>query len=227
MKLRRGVRPALAVVVSGLLLTGCGQLTPGTAAVVNGTRIPDSAVDDFVEAQCVVADAAKSSGQAQPESLARLRTQSLRLLVDNRLSLQYAASEGVTPSEKLATAFYSQIQSGIESLPASASERLSVVGKELSEARAGLVEVGAKTTGQAPTESNLQQLLAAGAQGQQKWQEKAEIDTDPRYSPDASGLPGTGSGSVSEAGSSFAKSAGKETLDPSFVSALPAGQRCG
>ena len=61
----------------------------------------------------------------------------------------------------------------------------------------------------------------------EQWAEGAQIDTDPRYSPDADGRPGGGSGSVSTAASDFAKQGAAEQVDPTYVAGLPDSQKCG
>ncbi|MET0839139.1 MAG: hypothetical protein ABWY19_10185, partial [Marmoricola sp.] len=70
-------------------------------------------------------------------------------------------------------------------------------------------------------------LLQAGLQQRQTWLKKADITTDPRYGPDKDGYPSRDSASVSQARSTFAVDADKETPSPAFLSGLPANQKCG
>jgi hypothetical protein len=112
-------------------------------------------------------------------------------------------------------------------LPAAARSELEKVFKKWANGRAILVEVGAKETGQAPSFTNLDQLITEGLKARTVWMKKAEIHTDPRYAPTKDGFPGGRSGSVSVASSTFAKNAAKPTPDPAYVSGLPANQKCG
>ncbi len=63
MKLRVWAVPAVAAL---LLLTGCDQLSPGTASVVNGTRITNDEVEAVADAQCVAADEAAQAAAPRP-----------------------------------------------------------------------------------------------------------------------------------------------------------------
>lgn len=227
MKLRRGVPVAVAATLAALVVSGCGQLTPGTAAVVNGTRITNDEVNDLAEAQCVAADKAKASGQSQTMAVSRVKVQSLALLMDTELSKQFAADEDITPDTQLVKGFYSQFEPGITPLPSTARTTLTDVFQNWAQGRAILVEAGSKSTGDKATLQNLQQLLDAGLKDRDGWVKKADIDTDARYAPGKDGFPGTGDGSVSKASSKFAKDAGATQPDPSFASGLPAGQKCG
>ena len=90
MKLRVWAVPAMAAL---LLLTGCDQLSPGTASMVNGTRITTDEVKDVADAQCVAADEAAKGGSSTATAMSRVNQQSLFLLIDAELSKQYAEAE--------------------------------------------------------------------------------------------------------------------------------------
>ena len=95
---RRAPLVALAV-VGALALGGCGSLQPGTASVVGGTKISRSDVNELSDAQCAGIAAAAKSQQSQTQETPRklVVQQSLSILMDTELSLQYAESEGVSP----------------------------------------------------------------------------------------------------------------------------------
>lgn len=225
MKLR-GALPGAAVAL--VLLTGCSQLAPGTAAEVNGTRITDDEVSALADAQCLAARTAAKQGQ-QVTTLAesRLKQQSLGLLMDTELSLQYAADQKITPTPSLVTGFYQQLEPGIDPLPSSARTELSEVFHRWAEGRAALVEAGSKATGKATSFTNVNELLTAGLKARDSWLKGAKIQTDPRYGPAKNGFPGGSDSSVSRATSSFAKDATAAQSSPTFVSGLPASQKCG
>lgn len=210
-----------------LLLTGCGAITPGTAAVVNGTRITNDQVNALAAAQCVAADRAARSGNSTATAISQVKQQSLGLLMDTELSLQYAADENIEAPRSLAQAFYSQLEPSITPLPSKERTVLTDVFTNWARGRAVLVTAGSQATSQAPSSDNIDQLISAGLQKRTSWLKSAKIETDPRYAPSERGFPGGGDGSVSRAGSDFAKSAGSSKPDPKFVAGLPASQKCG
>ena len=229
MKLRGRVRvravPAAALAL--LVLTGCGTITPGTAAVVNGTRITNHEVNDLAAAQCFAADRAAAAGNSTAMAVSRVKQQSLGLLMDTELSRQYAEDEGIEPQKFLAKAFFSQIEPEIRRLPGKTRTVLTDVFQSWATGRAILVQAGSKATGQAPSPTNLDQLTSAGLRARDSWLKKATIVTDARYAPSKEGFPGGGDGSVSRASSDFAKGEGATQADPKWVGALPASQKCG
>jgi hypothetical protein len=216
------------VAVALLLLSGCGELTPGTASVVNGTRITDDEVKDLADAQCTAADEAAKTGQSTTAAISRVKRQSLGLLMDIELSRQFAEAQDIEPQKSLVDGFYNQLEPGITPLPEEARTVLADVFHDWAEGRAILVQAGSESTGQEVSFTNVEQLLNAGLQEREPWLAKTEIETDPRYSPNENGFPGGDSGSVSRAGSDFAKGAGGDgEPDPEWVSGLPASQKCG
>ena len=224
MKLRVWAVPAVAAL---LLLTGCDQLPPGTASMVNGTRITEDEVEDVADAQCVAADEAAQAGGATATAMSRVHQQSLFLLIDAELSKQYAEEEGLEPSKGLAEAFFSEFEPSLAQLPEKPRTVLEGLFRDWADSRAVLVQAGSEATGQPPSQENVEQLLNAGLQARAAWMQTADIETDPRYAPGEDGLPGGGDSSVSEAGSDFAKDAGAEEADPEWVGGLPASQKCG
>ena len=114
MKLRVWAVPMVAAL---LLLTGCDQLAPGTASVVNGAKITDDEVQDVADAQCVAADAAAKAGGGTATALSRIHQQSLFLLIDAEISKQYAEEEGLEASKGLADAFFSEFKDSLAALP--------------------------------------------------------------------------------------------------------------
>jgi hypothetical protein len=216
------------VAVTGLLLlTGCGELDPGAAAKVNGTRITDRQVSELVDAQCQLRDNLTKEGSAPVIAASRVRQESLSLLIDTELSHQFGQSEDLSANKLLARGFFGQVAPFFENLPAPAREELTKAFQEWSEGQAILVEAGSEATGEEVDLEKAEQLLNAGLAERAKWLEDAEITTDPRYAPNEQGFPGGGDGSVSRPGSDFAKSAGAAEADPEWVGGLPENQKCG
>ncbi|MGK2875706.1 MAG: hypothetical protein ACSLEW_08700 [Nocardioides sp.] len=228
---RPGVRGAARAVpvaaLALLLLSGCAELTPGTAAVVNGTRITNDEVDDFADAQCVARERAAKSDSSTALAVSRVQQNSLGLLMDTELSLQYAEDQGIEPEKSLSQGLYSQYEPGITPLPSKARTVLTDVFQAWARGRAILIEAGSRSTGEAPSFTNLDKLIDAGLQERDSWLKKAEITTDPRYAPTEQGFPGGGDSSVSRAGSDFAKGAAAKEPDPKWIAGLPASQTCG
>lgn len=226
---RRAPVVALASTCAALLLSGCGTVPPGAAAVVDGTRISRSDVTELTDAQCAgIAQAAKS-GQSQTQATPRkqLVEQALTLLMDIELSLKYGASQGVSPRPQAVAAMYAQVDPLIKTLPKKYQPFMDDTFHRWAAGRDVLSQIGERATGQQPNASNADVLLNAGYQRREPWLKKVEIHTDPRYGPAGIGWPGGTDPSVSKAVSSFAKAADSKQPDAAWVSALPAGQKCG
>jgi hypothetical protein len=230
-KLRRrpnALKWALPAVLALLLLSGCSELTPGTASGVNGTKITNDQVDDLSEAQCDLRGTLTKAGSAPATSAARIKQESLGLLMDVELTRQFGKEESLTANKSLAAAFLGQVLPIFKPLPAEPRNEMTGVFTDWAKGRAILVEAGAAATGQQPTSENIEQLLNAGLKARDTWQKKIDIDTDPRYGPNKQGLPGAGGdGSVSKATSAFAKGSAATELDAKWVASLPAAQKCG
>ena len=230
MKTRRRARVVLApALLGGLLVSGCGQLGPGTAAVVGDTRISDRQVQDVAAAQCDLRDSLKGQQGVSATSRSKLTTSSLGLLMDTALSRQFGASQKAAADPLVVKAFLDQVEPLFKPLKAGPEATLTSAFTTWAKARAQLVDVAARKTGQKPTAQNLQQLLDAGLAQRAAWLKSTSptIHTDARYSPGKDGFPGAGDGSVSAAGSDYARAAAKTDLDPTFAASLPASQKCG
>ena len=147
--------------------------------------------------------------------------------MDTELTKQFGASEGIEVDKLVAKSFLDQVKPLFTDLPADSKSLMNEVFDVWADSRAILVKAGSDATGEQPSASNLDKLLQAGLQERQTWLEKADITTDPRYGPDKDGYPSRDSASVSEARSTFAVDADKETPSPAFLSGLPANQKCG
>ena len=223
----RALFAAVSSALAVLLLTGCGEITPGTAAVVNGARITTDDVQQLTRAQCVLRKQFAKSGEAPAASASRVRQESLGLLLDTELNKQFGKSEGIEADKALAQALFRQVSPFFEPLPEKDRNVFHEVFGDWAEGRAILAQVGGEATGQQPSPENLEQVMNAGLLARDKWQKKADIKTDPSFAPGKDGFPGGGDGSVSRASSDFAKSAAAPEQDPKWVTGLPASQRCG
>jgi hypothetical protein len=227
--MRRGPLTALATVGMALVLGGCGSVGPGTASVVDGTRITRSDVTELADAQCVGIQQASKSGQGQTQQAPRkvLVQQALTLLMDIELNLKFGKKEHITPRPQETAATYAQVSPLIKALPKKYESFMADVFHRWADGRDVLTQLGEKATGQQPTAQNADQLINAGYQQREPWLKTIKIHTDPRYGPAGVGWPGGSDPSVSKAVSSFAKDAGKSQPSAAWVSALPDSQKCG
>jgi len=218
---------AVTAVCAALVLSACGTLPPGAAAVVDGSTITNGDVQELADSQCAGAELAADTQQAQTVTRKQLNQRSLRLLMDIELSLKYAEEEGLEPRPDSAAAIYAQVDPLVEALPEKHRESTSATFRDWADATDVLIQAGEQETGQKATAQNQQDLLNAGFQQREAWRKKGDIEIDPRYGPSGDGWPGTGDGSVSEPSSTFAKDANAEQPDPKWVGTLPANQKCG
>ncbi len=218
---------ALTAAGAALVLSGCGTIPLGAAAVVDGTKITNSDVNELAEAQCAGAEQAAKTPQAQPVTRKQLSQRSLRLLMDIELSLKYAKKEGLTPRPDSSSAIYAQVDPLVKTLPKKHRDSTAATFHRWADATDVLIQEGERATGQKETAQNQQDLLNAGFKKREAWRKKVDIEIDPRYGPSDDGWPGSGDGSVSKASSTFAKDASKEQADPKWMATLPAGQTCG
>lgn len=227
MKLR-GFRTVPAVAAALLLLAGCGgDVSPGTASVVNGTTITTSQVNELTDAQCAGVALAAKSQQAQAGSRKQIARGALSLLIDTQLNLDFAKTLGLDPNPTTEALIYSRVDPLIQALPKKDRAVTEQVFHRWAKARDLMTQVGAIATGQAVTADNEDTILNAGYAKRQSWLKDIKVETDPIYGPTKEGFPGAGDGSVSKASSSFAKSGAAATEAPAWVSELPANQRCG
>lgn len=82
-----------AVGVTLLLLAACGPVHPGAAAVVSGTRIPITEVDDLAETYCAVSSV-QSQGQGGDIDRAEVRRQAMADLLAGEVADQIADERG-------------------------------------------------------------------------------------------------------------------------------------
>ncbi len=218
-----------AVAASLLLLSGCSTLPPGTASEVGDDRISTRQVDELTEAQCTLTAQGVEAGQAQVASLAQQKQQILRVLIDVSLNEQFAADQGVSAPADVRQQLVAQSQQGLEQVDPDIAAVIGPVVERIAASQADLGQIGAESTGQELSPDNLDQMIQQGLAQRQEWQQDVEVRTDARFGPDADGLPGAGDGSVSRAGSDFARQAQQAASgeDPAFAAGLPPAQRCG
>lgn len=223
MKLQRRRGPALAaaIVVAAMALTGCDQ-SPGVAAKVGDTTISTHDLDLMTQALCT----SHSQGQGGATSVATVRKQALNALIESTLDHQFATKLGVPANQNMVNQEISRYNALFKALPADDRARTRQLLGSLFRGTFQIQQVGAAQMQQQGKKYNPQAALTAGQKLRKKFDAKQDIDINPRFD-----TPGVGhvrgSGSLSVAKSDFAKKAGAQQPDPTWVSSLPKTQTCG
>jgi hypothetical protein len=227
----RARRPLALVglAAAGLVLTGCGSslgIHPGSAAVIGDESLSMSKIDHTSTLFCKVYVA--QSQQSGPLPMGAFRSFAAASLAKRLLGEQLAKQYAVQPASGYQHAV-SQYQQALASSPA--DERDAAI--EVAGADAYLqnvqVSIGQLLTGnQGQSNADLKAALARGQVATQDWLMRHHAFIDPVF-----GLAVDG-GSFSQqkddtsyALSTFAAQGAQAQPDSTYVSSLPAAQRCG
>jgi len=221
---RRGA--AVAAVSAALLLSSCGGNAPGVAATVAGDRITDERVDEFAQVLCSLGGQPGAEADT-PTRAARLN--SLRILVANELAADIADLEDVDKSGVALTV--ESINAGRETVPEGVRDTFDEVVREFAVAEQAILQLGEESlrdSGQGGDGAiNEEAARAEGARLRSEYAAEADIDVDPRFGTVEDGVIGPADGSLSVPVSELARQGAVEQVEDSFVSALPATQKCG
>lgn len=164
-----------ALAGAGLLLAACGQVHPGSAAVVDGTRISMKSVQRNSVALC---EYALAQGSITSVDNAEARRQALSTLIYYRLADNVAKARGIKVAAQVvpaATVTVYQKQFGAKADQVlelvKASERYASILTSL-----GRTSLGAKASSASST-----QLTSAGEAVIMGLAKKSHISTDPRF----------------------------------------------
>ena len=191
-----------------LLLAGCGELPPGTASVVDGHhdhrgrgRRPRRRPVRRGRPGC-------RGRRRHGHGDSRVHQQSLGLLIDTEVSRQYAEEEESRAPEDLADGLFAQFERAHRRCRRSRAPCSRACSSDWADGRDMLVQAGRR--GDRPAARARQRRAGAqrGLRGAGRWLEKGDIETDPRYPP-ARTAPRRGRRVGLEAGSDFAKDAGR------------------
>ena len=138
------------------------------------------------------------------------------MLIDDSLSRQYAATEGVEPDQEQVSAFIARSKATLDALPAEERSVFRATLTEYAEAQLSLIELGRRELREAgtakPTE---QQALAEATRLRSAWAAKnADVSVDPRYGTYAKGALRPADGSLSVAVSKDAVAGGPRDARP-------------
>jgi hypothetical protein len=232
---RLRARRPLALVglaAAGLVLSGCGSslgIHPGSAAVIGDESLSMSKIDDTSTLFCKVYLAqSQQSQQSGPLPMGAFRSFAAASLAKRLLGEQLAEQYAVQPASGYQQAV-SQYQQALASSPA--DERDAAI--EVAGADAYLqnvqVAIGQQLTGnQGQSNADLKAALERGQVATQDWLKGHHAIIDPVFGVAVDG------GSFSQqkddtsyALSTFAAQGAQAQPDSTYVSSLPAAQRCG
>ena len=226
---RNARRVCLLVAAGVLVLTGCGEVHPGTAASVGADTIGHDEVDALASTLCAVGSAgAAAQGQPAPETATKVnREAALGLLLENSLSSQFGEQEGVEPDPGEVSQALAASEANVGLLPEGEQEDLRAAIQDFEEGRSILISVGRESLEESGrSEVSDEQALAEGQRLRAQFVRRLDIDVDPRYGSYERGALQPGSQSLSVPASEEAVAGARAEPGPSFVSALPASQKC-
>jgi hypothetical protein len=213
------------IVAAGLTLTGCGDVSPGAAATVDGTAIARDTVDEIAQSVCAaeVEYAELTEQQFQPRPTSVYRDDVLSLLVNEQLALEAVDELGLdVPPSSYEAGDNPELSDLFEQLPSSQLEPFQDYLTAYSRLQALYVAIGSETG-----ESGGDDPQAALTDGQAyvaEYAEERDIELDPRFGDFRGGQVVGGSGSVSVP----VEGAGSEPSpeEQADVSGLPDSQIC-
>ena len=192
----RGAGRALVLAGAALLLSACGSLHPGEAAVVGDATISDTQLEESTAAFCSVIRAINKD-QNRPTEDIPVRTaalSALNLLVIGEGAEQLAVEEGITLTDDEVRRWIEQLPPVFDELPESEAEGVNETLELIAHNSLLISKLGRQGgTGVDPaaaSERGTKRVLA--------YLEQIDAETDPRYGEaiDTSQAPGTGSLSV-------------------------------
>jgi hypothetical protein len=216
-----------------LTLTGCAQ-SGNVAARVGDVTVPTSDVDFLTRMQCDTLDKAaddpaqSAQGGAQMAATSQIRSTMVNTLIQAELNRQLAAKEQLSYDKTTLRNVMVQFESVVKQVPAGDRDRFRDVVEDIyrgqlevySKAQSDLASQGAEE----PSQDQVDQAITAI---QAKFRKSVDVEVNPEYGADADGVAGAADPSLSRAVSSFAKQSRSAQPDATWLSKLPADQRCG
>lgn len=227
---RGKVKLSVIAIAVAALLSGCGTY-PGDAAVVGGQRISLDAVDDAAAALCSsTVSAAKAQGQPRPDLASRgARSAAIQLLLDNELSAQFAAANGIKVNQKAVSAAMAQSAAQIRILPEADRGVFRSLFEGYQESQSILDQAGvAALAAQGNGNPSPEEASAAGTKVRNDWAAKSglAVEIDPRFGTYAQGTVTPASGSLSIPASDRARQGASADPGQAWTAGLPLSQKC-
>jgi hypothetical protein len=232
----RGPAALVGLVLTGVLLTGCGSsigIHPGSAAVVGERTVSMSKIDDTATLYCqvfITSSQQSQQGRSGPQPMGLFRSFVAASLAKRLLGQALADQYDVQPAHG-----YQQQLSQLEQAFASASagQRKAVIDVAGSDAYLQNVQVaiGQKLTGnEGQSVGDVKAALRRGQVATQEWLNDHDAFIDPVFGISVDGGRFTRQQDQTSYPVSALASAGAQTTAApaeSYTSALPAAQRCG
>jgi hypothetical protein len=221
----------VAAVVAMLTLSATAACSthPGDAAVVGSHRLSTSDVDDLAGALCA-AQSNPTSPQTQEVPARAARQGALRLLIDARLSADYGDAIGVQPDQKQVDIALESQQQNLKAVKGKDRAVLQDTIVDVVKGQLILIEVGRRELlkkGTPAAQVTADAALQAGTRLRDEWAAKhVDVSVDPRFGTYKQGTYQPGSGSLSVPVSSRSKDGAAPQPSSSWISALPASQKC-
>jgi hypothetical protein len=222
----------LAVTGTAMLaLTGCAQ-SGNVAARVGDTTVPTSDVDFLTRMQCDSLDKAAADptqgGGAQMVPTAQIRTGMVNTLVQSTLNHQLAARDHLGYDKATLRNVMAQFESVLTKVPAGDRDRFRTMVEDVYRGQLQVYTLAQEQlASQGVTSPSQDQVDQAMAGIQDKFRKTVEVKVNPQYGADTTGVAGSVDPSLSLAVSSYAKASRSAQPDATWVSKLPADQRCG
>lgn len=220
---RSGSR-VLAAAGAALLLAGCGDVSPGAAATIDGEAISVDEVDEYARAVCAAETTGAELAQQPhtPTSTSTQRESVLTILINAELAelavdefdLQVPPSAAATPDSAATAQLFEAMAAEDAGTAASYQEYDATLRRLVAVA----IAIGAEQTGGQKSE---QVLASAGGAWLASYAEDHDVQVDPRFGDFTSGRVVGGSGSLSVA--SGGESGGGSAAN---LADLPASQIC-
>lgn len=210
-----------------LALAACSA-HPGAAAVVGSETITEHQLDDVALALCSAQSGSSPAGASQDLAGRAARQGALGVLLNAAVSRQYGASKGVQSDSAAVSRAVTANQSTIDKLPPSRRTAFRDTLAGYAEGQLMLVKIGGRAlTGSGTKNVTQAQAVAAGTKLRDTWAARhLTVSVDPRYGQWSHSALRSTSGSLSVPGSARARAGAAQQPAPSWVSALPASQKC-
>jgi hypothetical protein len=212
-----------------LALAGCAQ-SGNVAARVGDTVVPTSEVDFLTRMQCDTLDkaAANPAQGGQMVATSQVRTTMVNTLIQAELNRQLAAKEDLSYDTTTLRNVMAQFESVVAQVPKADQARFRDVVEDIyrgqlqvyTKAQSELAAQGVEEPSQDQVDKEISAI-------QQKYRKSVGVHVNPVYGADADGVAGVDDPSISRAVSSFAKKSRAAQPEATWVSKLPADQRCG
>jgi hypothetical protein len=216
-----------------LALSGCAQ-SGNVAAHVGDSTVSTSDVDFLTRMQCdtldkAAADPAQAAqGGAQMVATSRIRTTMVNTLIQAELNRQLAAKEDLSYDRTTLRNVMVQFESVVKQVPTKDQARFRDLVEKVYR---GQLQVYAKAQSELasqgteePSQDDVDKAISAI---EAKFRKSVDVEVNPEFGADSDGVAGADDPSLSRAVSSFAKQSRSAQPDATWVSKLPADQRCG